>query len=271
MNAALLNIDRLSNELRTRRVGRRIEYVQSTTSTNDEAWRLFEDGAEDGLVIFTEHQSAGRGRLGRVWESPRGASLLLSVVLIDRHDELSGGTLGLLTAVAVVDAVTAATDVRPVIKWPNDVLVGDRKLGGILIESRRRDETATYVVGIGINCLQQRGHLAGQLATSATSLDLESVEAIDRTHIAAALLTELDRRLGDRGGWNDEHLREAWLARSESIGQRIRLRHGGTVYCGSVVDLDPTAALVVRLDEGGTRVFSAAETTILERSAPADP
>ncbi len=269
MNGALLDIKRLQDGPRTRRIGRRIEYFPSTTSTNDEAWRLIDKGADDGLVVLAEYQSAGRGRLGRTWESPRGASLLASVVLISRHDELTGGDLGLIAAVAVVDAVTSTTDVTPAIKWPNDILVEGRKLGGILIESRRRDTAAAFVVGIGLNCLQQHGHLTGELASLATSLDLESTGPIDRTALAVALLTELDRWLAEPAAWTDGDLRRAWLARAEPMGQRIRLRHAGKVYCGSMVDLDPTAALVVRLDEGGVRVFNAAETTVVERDPTA--
>ncbi len=284
----MLDVDRICGALDTKRVGRRIEHLQSTGSTNDEAWEridagLAPDGGRrgtgaqpvgeaDGLVVFAEHQSAGRGRLGRRWESPRGASVLCSVALVDRQGELEGGELSLLAAVAARDAVVACTEVVPTIKWPNDLLVGGRKLGGILVESRvLPGEVRAYVVGVGINCLQQKGHIPAALAEKATSLELESVCAIDREAVAIALLRELDRWLAAPDTWTCETLRREWLARCEPMGQRIFLRHAGKEYSGSIVDIDPTAAMVVQLDEGGLRAFNAADTTIVGRgSAAAD-
>ncbi len=284
MEVGTLQIERISAELRTRRIGRRIEYLNSTTSTNDEAWQRIEEDTADGLVILAEYQTAGRGRLGRVWHSPRGASLLCSVALIDRLEsrsdkvasrscrvgELTGGEIGLLAAVAARDAIVCCSDVIPIIKWPNDLLVAGRKLGGVLIESRvRRDSSRACVLGIGINCLQQTGHLPPELADSATSLELESDRVVDRTALVIALLAELDGWLTSDQRRLNGHIRAAWLARCEPMGQRIRLQHGGRVYSGSVVDIDPDAALIVRLDEGGVRAFSAAHTTIIRGTSTA--
>ena len=213
MDPGVLQIDRIRAGLRTRRIGRQIEYLPSTTSTNDVAWERIESGDADGLVVLTEHQSAGRGRLGRTWHSPRGASLLCSVALVDDGGEWTDGELVLVPAVAACDAITPCTDVIPSIKWPNDLLVEDRKVGGILIESRiLPGSSRAYVIGIGINCLQQRGHMGPQLARTATSLELESAQAVDRTSLAIALLTELDRWLATPHARGDGRLREAWLA-----------------------------------------------------------
>lgn len=270
MNAGALQIDRLRTELSRiagARIGRRIEYLASTTSTNDEAWLRIDSEDADGLVVLAEHQSGGRGRFGRTWHSPRGASLLCSVALVDSSGELAGGSLCLLTAVAACDAVTACTDVALTIRWPNDLLISGRKLGGILIESRRRrDGQQAYVVGIGINCLQHRGHLAPSLGESATSLELESAQAIDRTALAVALLRELDRRLGEPHELGAEHLRREWLARAEPMGRRVSLQHAGRLFSGTMIDVDPGALLVVRLDEGGIRPFDAATTTIVREN-----
>ena len=218
MTAGVLQINRIRAELRTARIGRHIEYLNSTTSTNDEAWQRINDEDADGLVVFAEHQSAGRGRFGRRWNSPRGASLLCSVALIDAHRELSGSGLCRLTAVAACDAIGACTSSAPTIKWPNDLLLSGRKVCGILIESRtRNDGLQAYVVGIGINCLQHRGHLMPELGESATSLELECDRPVDRTALAASLLTELDRRLTGPDVWSDGELCRQWLARAENV------------------------------------------------------
>ena len=264
----VLDITHIRNSLDTERIGKRIEYLSETTSTNDEAWRLVasdtQDLPRDGLVVLAEHQTAGRGRLGRAWHSPRGASLLCSIVVTDRDGRFRGDEVVLLCAVATCDAVAKATSVNPHIKWPNDIIVNERKLAGILIESKSiADEGRTFVCGIGINCLQQHGHLAPDLTATATSLELESALPVDRTRVAWNLLTEFDTWLGAVESEGIEVLRQAWLRRCEPMGRHIRLRCRGEIYSGTTVDVDPSAALVVQLDSGHRRAFSAADTTIL--------
>jgi BirA family biotin operon repressor/biotin-[acetyl-CoA-carboxylase] ligase len=187
------------------------------------------------------------------------------VVIVDERRELHGGELSLVAAIAVRDAVASCTEIVPTIKWPNDVLVSGRKLGGILVEARvYHNEVQAYVVGLGINCLQQKGHIPVDLAEKATSLELESRQGIDRDAVAIAVLQELDRWLAAPGAWTYETLRREWLTRCEPMGRRVVLRQAGKVYSGSMLDIDPTAALVVKLDEGGIRAFNAADTTIVD-------
>lgn len=269
----MLDIAYIRRSLDTKRIGHRIEHVESTGSTNDVVWQYIDAAAArraggedevDGLVVFTEQQCAGRGRHGRTWESPRGASILCSVAVIEPLGCLSGGELSLLAAIALRDAVASCTEIVPLIKWPNDLLVAGKKIGGILVEARARDDgIRTYVVGIGLNCLQQKGHFPAQLADAATSLELESRAAITRETIAVALLHGLDRWLAPPRSWTSDTLRREWAARSEPVGRRVVVRCRGRVYSGSVVDVDPGAALVVQLDEGGVRAFNAADTTVV--------
>jgi len=263
MDSGRLQIERIVSSLRTRRVGRRLELRDTTTSTNDDVLSRVESENIDGLVIFSEHQSAGRGRMGRTWEAPRGAGLLMSLLLIDVSKELRGGELCLLTAIAACDAIKACTDINPSIKWPNDLVVDGRKLGGILIESRQRtDGLRAYAVGIGINCLQQRAHFAAELSARATSLEIESAHPVSREALAVSLLGELDRWIAEPESWGDDDLRRRWLAHAEPVGGRVCLRVGGRLHTGTVVDIDPSAALLVRLDAGGFRAFDVANTTI---------
>jgi len=292
VSVGLLEIERLVSGPARRRIGRvtawgrLVEIVDSVPSTNDLAWARAGDPRRDGLVVLAEQQTAGRGRRGRSWESPRGASLLCSVLLLPRQHtaaspaEVSGGRrhsgplLALLAAVACCDAIFEATSVSVEIKWPNDLLAGGRKLGGILVESRPwpsdrgsgargPDLGNAHVVGIGINCLQHRGHFPPDLRERATSLDLQSAGPIDRGALAVALLRHLDRCFADESIWTAEEVRQEWLRHAVPLGSRVMLEHGGRRYTGHVIDVDPTAALVVQLDRGGRRLFDAANTTIL--------
>lgn len=269
MSSGLLQFDRIREARRAGRVGRCIEYVEVTTSTSDLAWERLADTDFDGLVVLAEYQSAGRGRLGRSWSSPKGASLLCSVaILVPAGDDdsrvLMGGQLMLLSAVAACDAIRRSTALAATIKWPNDILISRKKVAGILVESRSTSSGGhAYVIGMGINCLQQSGHMESLADQPVTSLDLESADPVDRTDLAIKLLAEVDHwvELPDEGKFTA--LREAWLARAEPMGGPARLLHAGRVVTGSMLDVDPAAALVVRLDDGGVRAFDAATTTTL--------
>lgn len=254
----------ITRGLDLRRLGSRIERVDSVTSTNDLAWRRVDEGGPDGLVILAEHQSAGRGRFGRTWQSPRGGSVLCSVVLRDETDRLKGGSVGLIAAVAACDAARTAADVPAEIRWPNDLMVHHRKVGGVLVESRPGSRTdRIFVVGIGINCLQHAVHFPPEWRDQATSLELESRDPIDRSAVCRCLLGELDGWLAMPERSRPEAIRAAWLQRAAGIGQPIRLRHAGREHSGVVVDLDPTSALIVQLDRGGRMAFDADRTTVL--------
>ncbi|HUU84343.1 MAG TPA: biotin--[acetyl-CoA-carboxylase] ligase [Phycisphaerae bacterium] len=288
MERGRLHLERIVSGLSLRRVGRatvpgpNVRILDSVSSTNDSAWARLNDPEADGLVILAEHQSRGRGRLGRDWLSPRGASILASVLLLEPGTGAAdgpgvrGAQLGLAAAVACCDAVARATDVRIQIKWPNDLVYEGRKLGGILVESRTCGPeptpaeataplaTTAYVVGLGINCLQHRRHFPEELRDRATSLDLIAGGPIDRCALSRAVLVELDRWYADASACTGDVVRRAWLNRAAPLGQRVRLHHAGKVYTGHVIDVDPTASLVVQLDEGGRRLFDAASTTIAE-------
>ncbi len=259
-----MKIEHITATIRTQRIGRRIEYVPTTTSTNDEAWDHVEADDADGLVVFSEFQTAGRGRFGRVWESPRGASLLCSVLLNNGSGELTGNQLGLVAPIAVRDAIVSCTDVVPTIRWPNDLTISGRKVAGILVESRTRSSgTRALVIGIGINCLQQHPHLDRSLCSQATSLEIESRIRVDRSALAMAVLEHLDHWLNVPRSWDDACLRDCWVAGAEPFGCRAHLRQAGKVFSGTMLDVDPQHGIVVQLDEGSVRVFEAADTTVV--------
>lgn len=247
--------------LRLGRVGRQVEVHGTLDSTNRLAWRRLAKGGVDGLVVLAEHQSAGRGRFGRRWECPRGAGVLMSLALHEPAGRLNGNTLALLSAAAAVDAIERATAVSAEIKWPNDLVVQGRKLAGILIESR--PGSGWFVVGIGINCLQHRRHFPAEWQDSATSLELETDQPVDRTPVVRHLLVELDRWLTDPGRWQADVLRAEWLRRALPLGGRIHLRQAGQEFVGQVLDVDPSAGLVVQLEGGGRRWFDAANTSVV--------
>ncbi|MGB0716391.1 MAG: biotin--[acetyl-CoA-carboxylase] ligase [Phycisphaerae bacterium] len=275
--AGLLDIDWLRERLGGSRIGQRIDWQVECESTNDVAWEALRQGAGDGLVVVSEYQLRGRGRLGRSWSMPRGAGLLFSIALEgieqpshagggrvdDGRASLSGGALCMLASVAACAGIQASTGVMVSIKWPNDLLINGRKVGGILIEGRELEPgRRVYVIGIGINCLQQRGHWEAELKSKATSLDLESSQPISREHVMAAIVESMNDWLSSMTNSRFEHMLEAWRLRCGDIGRPITLLHDGKTYSGTMLDVDPQAALVLQLDRGGVRSFDVADTSV---------
>lgn len=247
-----------------RRVGRRVTLVHETTSTNDLA---LADG-QDGAVVLAEAQTAGRGRLGRRWHAPRGASILCSVTLTGRRDDGYRRRLALVVPVAICEAIVNVTDVRPELRWPNDVYVADRKLAGVLIESRPISaKEAVYAVGMGINCLQHASHFAPELRDRATSLELQTKRLIDRNEVAAELLLRLDAWLADDRFLDAQRLLAAWNEWSAMVGRRVCLSSEGKVYEGVAVEVDVDAGLVVQLDTGGRWFFDPDSTSVIDHVA----
>ncbi len=249
------------------RLGRRVFVHDTIGSTNA---FLLERAAKtpDGAVAWAEFQSAGRGRLGRQWDAPRGSSILLSVLLLEPANSpiLSQG--GLVAALSACEAIEAVTECAPTIRWPNDIAVDGRKLGGVLAETCAVPAAAhvkrkALVVGVGINCLQQRGHFSAELADKATSLELECHHPVERARIAAGLLARLDHWLVASAqppdGWALAWA--AWRARCADVGSRVKLQHDGRAFAGTAVEISPEGDLIVELEQGGRRDFPAATTT----------
>jgi BirA family transcriptional regulator, biotin operon repressor / biotin---[acetyl-CoA-carboxylase] ligase len=241
-----------------RRLGTRVMLVAETASTNSmllsEAARL-----PDGTLLAAERQTAGRGRMGRTWHAPRGSSILLSVLLHEPPHAV-GLPYSMLACVAACEAVEATTSCRPAVSWPNDIFAGGRKLGGVLVETTPLAGGRAVVVGIGLNCLQQRGHFdeAG-LGQIATSLEIECAEPIDRAAVAARLVSRVDHWLTR----SVADVRRAWSARCNDVGQEVRLHRDGRSYAGTIGEILESGDLRIDLDSGGSALFEAATTTRL--------
>lgn len=245
-----------------RRVGAQVWLLPDIDSTNTHLL-TYAGELPDGTVVWTELQREGRGRHGRRWVAPRGSSVMLSVLLHEPGESRLRTGAALLAALAVCDALDRTTDVRARVRWPNDVMVDGKKLGGVLAESKAlTPQRRAVVIGIGINCLQQAGHFPESLRTAATSLELASSQPISRARVAAALLQALDTRVAEAGseaGWR--MVEDAWRERCDDFGSRVTLQQDGQQLAGTVLDITVEGDLLVQLDQGGRRQFGAAVTT----------
>jgi BirA family biotin operon repressor/biotin-[acetyl-CoA-carboxylase] ligase len=221
-------------------------------STQAVAFGLAVDGAADGTVVVANSQAAGRGRRGRVWLDEPGASLLLSVVLRPRLELGRLPLLSLAAAVAVAEALVEVAGLAPRLKWPNDVLVGGRKIAGILLESRL-GPAPLVVLGIGLNLTQRA--FPPVLAGRATSVALETARAVDRERLLEALLEALDRRRADLERGALAEVLQRWRTLSDTLGRTVTI---DDVH-GVAADIDEAGALVVADGDGRRRLVVAGE------------
>lgn len=220
-----------------------VTVVAETGSTNQDLLAAAQRGAAEGTVLVAETQTAGRGRLGRSWQSPPRTALLFSVLLRPAVPPARRGWVPLLAGVAVATALRELTAVDAQLKWPNDVQLGGEKLAGLLAEQAG----PAIVAGTGLNVHATRG----ELPPGATSLALHGADQAGRAGLLAGLLAELERRYlrwaaGHDGDPTDSGLRDDYLRLCATIGRQVRVSlPGGQELTGTASDVDEAGRLVV--------------------------
>jgi BirA family transcriptional regulator, biotin operon repressor / biotin---[acetyl-CoA-carboxylase] ligase len=195
----LLVAEELKSQLNTALIGREVMVLEQTTSTNDAISRLISSDAHEGLVLFAEHQIAGRGQRGNRWESAAGKGLWFSVLLRPQIEIHESGQLTVWAIEAIANVIRTHFGLQPVIKLPNDVQIHGRKVAGVLVEMRAQQrEPHLAVVGIGVNVNQSTEDFPAQLHAKAISLAIALGQPVDRRQFAIALLRDLDRTYTDR-------------------------------------------------------------------------
>jgi BirA family transcriptional regulator, biotin operon repressor / biotin---[acetyl-CoA-carboxylase] ligase len=248
----VLHADDLISRLgRTKVIGRDIRVFQETTSTNDVIEKLAHDGVKEGVVVFAESQSRGRGRLGRKWMSPARRGLWFSVLLRPDLRPQEATRLTIASATALRRAIAAQTGLEPAIKWPNDILVHGRKVAGILVELNAELDRIKYVVlGIGVDVNLNAADFPAELRKLATSLKAELDKPVSRPELAVALLRELDRDYARAVGGQFAAVADEWEAHGTTIGQNVVIRMGERQIRGRAESLGEDGELLLRTDHG---------------------
>lgn len=235
--------------------------LEEVDSTNTYAKQLALQGAADGTVVLAQRQTAGRGRLGRSFQSDAPLGLYLSVLwrLDVAAEELM--ILPALAAVAACRAVERVCFCKPEIKWPNDLLLQGKKIGGILTESVWDAEQCATVVGIGINVSHKREDFAPELREMAASLQMLLGEDVSRSALAAALIEELDilhvQALAQRENWLAEYRR-----RCLTLGKEVQIIAGEERCVATAMDVDENFGLVVCQKDGTRNTVRAGEVSV---------
>jgi BirA family biotin operon repressor/biotin-[acetyl-CoA-carboxylase] ligase len=254
-------------------IGGKIRHLPEVMSTNDLLKVEAEEGiAQPGEILITEHQTAGRGRLDRLWESPPGKSLLFSMLLNPDIPGLKLQLMGLLTSLGILDGLTAylgENEVQPErftqalrLKWPNDIMVGRRKLCGILSDAGldNRDR-AFVVVGVGVNINQSSADFPEALRNAATSLYIMTGHEQDRVRLFRSFIQHIDRyfeRLIKEGdGW----IPSIWLKRAGIAGTKVECCENARTIRGRCHGISPDGALELEMPDGTIRTFYSGDFT----------
>ncbi len=247
----------ITRDLGTNLIGQRVIYYPSLTSTMEVARREAEQRAAEGTVIVADEQTAGRGRLQRVWLSPRG-SIALSVILYPEVAYLP--SLIMAASLAVVRSIEVVSGLKPQVKWPNDILISDRKVCGILIESKVRRNIVGYsIIGIGVNVNLTLADFP-EILPVATSLAAELGREVSRLDVVRQLLVEMDRLyLFLLAGGS---IYEEWRDSLVTLGKRVTVSWGKTRYEGIAESVARDGSLLLRQADGRVSRVVAGDVTL---------
>lgn len=258
----VMTADEIKSRLSTQWLGQVCVYRECVDSTNNFARRLAEEGAEEGTLVVAEEQTGGKGRRGRSWTASRGANIMMTLLLRPKIRPEHASRLTLLMAMAVAEGIQKVTGLPAGIKWPNDVIVGGKKVCGILTELSAEIDYVNYVViGAGINVNQE--HFPEELSRVAGSLCQETGEHISRPELAAAVLLELERLYEIFLKTEDlVELYESYNLRCVNIGHEIQVLEPGKEYTGTTDGINARGELVVRKADGTVTEVYAGEVSV---------
>jgi BirA family biotin operon repressor/biotin-[acetyl-CoA-carboxylase] ligase len=243
--------DLLARLGKTKVIGRDIRVFEETTSTNDVVEKLARDQVKEGVVVFAESQTKGRGRLGRKWISPARKGLWFSVLLRPDLRPQEATQLTVASATALRRAIESATGVKAKIKWPNDILIGGKKVAGILTElSAELDRVKHLIVGIGVDVNLSAAEFSPDLRKLATSLKIETGRAVSRADLAVVILRELDHDYTRLTGGGFEAIADEWEEHCGTMGQSVAIQIGERRIHGRAESLDDDGALLLRTEHG---------------------
>jgi len=246
----------LSHHLNTKVIGKKIYYFPELPSTNDKAAELGLIGAHDGTLVLTEFQSRGRGRLGRNWFSPRYKGIYISLILRPEILPNQAPILTLLTAVSICEAVKSLVGFTLQIKWPNDIMLGHKKLGGILTElNAEMDEVRFLVIGIGLNVNNDRK----SLPIGATSLKEHKKDETNRIELLQEILRKIEANYLSFQEKGTHPIIQKWKEYNITLGRRVKIASHNRHVEGEAVNIDPDGSLIVRNDLGLSQKITAGD------------
>lgn len=245
-------------------IGRKIYFFNKVGSTNTIAAELAEKGAAEGVVVLADSQEKGKGRLGRTWVSPPGVNIYMSIITRPAIDPKDVTLLTITAVVGCTIALRRLTGINVTIKWPNDLIISYKKLGGILTEMKTDpDGKISAIIGIGINVNIDMDVFPPDVRKIATSVKNETGIPYSRTEIIAEILNEIDKWYRILKGRGKKLLLSEWQRLTSTLGREVKVTVGKETFTGLAESLDDKGMLILRLPSGELKRISAGDLTIL--------
>ncbi|MCG8606488.1 biotin--[acetyl-CoA-carboxylase] ligase [bacterium] len=261
MDVAPIVGDELRKQLRCKLIGREIYAFKQISSTNNFAKRLAQNGRAEGIIVLSDSQTMGRGRLGRSWYAPPGLALSFSLVLRPATALDRLGLIGLLCGVTLVQTLERLSNLTAELKWPNDVLINGKKVCGILVESEASEQKSKYaLLGIGINVNQSGNDFSKEIRQTATSLLLETKRSWNRIELLMHFLQTFEENYIKFKNGDQSFVCREWSARSPHLHSMLKLRVGLEEVEGEFERVDEFGRMVLRTQDG-LRVIHSGEIT----------
>lgn len=245
-------------------IGEEIIRLGTVDSTNTYAMELAERGAANGTVVIAENQTKGKGRIGRTWVSPPGGNIYMSVILRPRIKLENATLLTIMSGIACCLAIRDVAGLATEVKWPNDIVISGKKLGGILTEVKSMAGKISFaIIGIGINVNVPLEGFPPDIRGIATSIRNETAKKHSEDDLIAGILRELDlwiAILEEKGG---EPVLDEWRRLTTMLGRTVSVTLGRETFAGTAEDLDEQGRLILRLPSGISRRINAGDLTIL--------
>lgn len=255
-------VNLIQTNLTTSDLGKNIEHYTWTESTNEDAWELIDDGTVEGTIVVTDKQTAGKGRSGRPWISVPGKSLIASLIIKPGIDSRFSGFFPLLTGIAIVKAFEEL-GLEVNLKWPNDIMVNNKKLGGILCESRVQGKVIEWVViGMGLNINEQENELAVEL--NATSFFKEKSSSIQRELVLAKIMNYIEPLYIELNETKDpSQLMELWTEYCNHVNKTVKFEVENESQSGEFMGIDTDGAAIIKIN-GNKKIFTSGDIHIIK-------
>lgn len=244
-------------------IGREIFFYEKVGSTNTIAFDLAEK-AKEGTVVIADSQEKGRGRLGRTWISPPGVNIYMSIILRPEIEPKDMTLITIMASVACATALRRATGLDISIKWPNDLMASDKKLGGILTELKTDQKRILFtIIGIGININIELDQFPDDVRKIASSIKNETGKPYSRENIVTEILNEMNKWYIILNTMEKETLLSAWQSLTSTLGRDVMVIVGQETYTGLAEAIDDEGMLILRLPSGELKRVSSGDLTVL--------
>ncbi len=244
-------------------IGGNIQHFAEIDSTNNYAKKIASEGCAHGTVVVADRQTMGRGRIGRQWQSDSADGLWFSIVVRPELEPENIQVITLAASVAVVEAIKETQGIICGIKWPNDIILDGRKLGGILTELSAEPGHVNYVVvGIGINVNQDLEHFDYEIRQKAVSLKMYDNKAVQRSKLLGSILTSFEKLYKSVLLGKNKDIIDKWTEYSVTIGKEVKVAYRNVEYIGTAQSIAADGRLIVKCKDGVTREISAGEIQV---------